>query len=600
MTNLERAIKDGYAHIIGEKGKEKITYVSSDNHVENYSDPEEKVRAEFWAELIYKYEYPVNRIKIEVTVPDRLPTDRADIVVFRDDECKRPYAVVECKNYILSTVGQTLLERASSGQVQQKITTQDIADLKVNPTAPKVPDGHTAMNMVFSDNAPLLEFCDRSTETGSNIQKGYMQMLAGAMSALRNPTSNIDGISFKKIRKVNNGYLYEISIPYEKKLIDEEKPFRRVDGNHRLQAMEQLVSTGQISSTYLIPFCLILFADTDSLKDEKVIFHNINSKAVPLKSEQLLKSVLIQQHDGLDFNDRELIEKFGPEYLLARKILSANPLIVRKLGYIEWIHPRILSTLVDLINYVQEKSGTRIETLEQQEALINSLNNTLRHAHPLGAATLQMASGLLFLLVYMYYQMENGELDPQNKAEKEKNQLIAWAEKYNITDAQHDIEQYAAVNADCIRAIFDKYVLSTEQTIFMSRCFDSRFDENERAIRRAIECVNREKGSSLRLLRVDQHSEGATGQISDRILRDIEMSGLVIADLSSGRANIPHEIGFAMGLKKGLILIHNGTDAEADEHTPSNIKMYEQIRFNQDYHKLETELKAKLIDYYKL
>ena len=230
--------------------------------------------------------------------------------------------------------------------------------------------------------------------------------------------------------------------------------------------------------------------------------------------------------------------------------MSANPLIVKKLGYIEWIHPRILSTLVDLINYVQEKSGTRIETLEQQEALINSLNNTLRHAHPLGAAKLQMASGLLFLLVYMYYQMENGELDPQNKAEKEKNQLIAWAEKYNITDAQHDIEQYAAVNADCIRAIFDKYVLSTEQTIFMSRCFDSRFDENERAIRRAIECVNGEKGSSLRLLRVDQHSEGVTGQISDRILRDIEMSGLVIADLSSGRANIPHEIGFAMGLKK--------------------------------------------------
>ena len=46
--------------------------------------------------------------------------------------------------------------------------------VKVNPTAPKVPDDHTAMNMVFSDNAPLLEFCDRSTGTGSNIQKGYI------------------------------------------------------------------------------------------------------------------------------------------------------------------------------------------------------------------------------------------------------------------------------------------------------------------------------------------------------------------------------------------------------------------------------------------
>lgn len=97
MTYLERAIKDGYANITGTEGKRKITYVTSDNHSENYNDPEEQVRAEFWAELIYKYEYPATRIKVEVVVPDRLPTDRADIVVFSDDDCKRPYAVVECK-----------------------------------------------------------------------------------------------------------------------------------------------------------------------------------------------------------------------------------------------------------------------------------------------------------------------------------------------------------------------------------------------------------------------------------------------------------------------------------------------------------------------
>lgn len=62
--------------------------------------------------------------------------------------------------------------------------------MKVNLTASKVPDGYAAMNTVFSDNAPLVEFCDRSTETGSNIQKGYMQILAGAMSALRNPKAH--------------------------------------------------------------------------------------------------------------------------------------------------------------------------------------------------------------------------------------------------------------------------------------------------------------------------------------------------------------------------------------------------------------------------
>lgn len=97
MSYLERAIKDGYAYLSGSNNKQRITYVTSDAHSENYNDPEEQVRAEFWAELIYKYEYPTNRIKIEVAVPDRLPVDRADIVIFSDDQCKRPYIVVECK-----------------------------------------------------------------------------------------------------------------------------------------------------------------------------------------------------------------------------------------------------------------------------------------------------------------------------------------------------------------------------------------------------------------------------------------------------------------------------------------------------------------------
>lgn len=97
MLYIDRAIKDGYASISTDERGRKITYKISNNHIERYDSSEEQVRAEVWAELIYNYSYPANRVKIEVTVPDRLPTDRADIVVFSDDDCKRPYAVVECK-----------------------------------------------------------------------------------------------------------------------------------------------------------------------------------------------------------------------------------------------------------------------------------------------------------------------------------------------------------------------------------------------------------------------------------------------------------------------------------------------------------------------
>lgn len=95
-TFLSRAIADGHAELTGDGKQQKIQYVAAD-HTERYADPEEQVRAEFWAELIYVYGYAPERIGIEVTVPRRTPSDRADIVIFHDDQQKQPYTVIECK-----------------------------------------------------------------------------------------------------------------------------------------------------------------------------------------------------------------------------------------------------------------------------------------------------------------------------------------------------------------------------------------------------------------------------------------------------------------------------------------------------------------------
>ena len=96
MSYLDQALRDRLAVVEGAEGHRRIRYLAAD-HSERYDDPEEQVRAEFWAELVYRYEYPPERIGVEVTVPDRTPSDRADLVVFKDDDRKDPYAVVECK-----------------------------------------------------------------------------------------------------------------------------------------------------------------------------------------------------------------------------------------------------------------------------------------------------------------------------------------------------------------------------------------------------------------------------------------------------------------------------------------------------------------------
>lgn len=59
----------------------------------------------------------------------------------------------------------------------------------VKPNMP-IPDGDSAMTTVFTPNNPLILFDDINTDTGKNVQKGYMQMFAGAISALRNPKAH--------------------------------------------------------------------------------------------------------------------------------------------------------------------------------------------------------------------------------------------------------------------------------------------------------------------------------------------------------------------------------------------------------------------------
>ena len=93
---LQRAIADGHLQIFTSGRGKKIRYVAVGD-AKNWSHPEEKVRAAHYAELIYCYGYRPECIGVEVTVPDRTPADRADLVIFHDRDRTKPYAVIEYK-----------------------------------------------------------------------------------------------------------------------------------------------------------------------------------------------------------------------------------------------------------------------------------------------------------------------------------------------------------------------------------------------------------------------------------------------------------------------------------------------------------------------
>jgi uncharacterized protein (TIGR02391 family) len=56
--------------------------------------------------------------------------------------------------------------------------------------APLEADGASLMTRVFSVERPILKLADLETESGRNMQKGYMQIFAGAMTGIRNPKAH--------------------------------------------------------------------------------------------------------------------------------------------------------------------------------------------------------------------------------------------------------------------------------------------------------------------------------------------------------------------------------------------------------------------------
>ena len=70
---IKEGIEKGIIKIKGDK----IVYPNGKEY--NFKDPEEKVRAKVFVELIEKYKYPVKRLDTEVLGPRREPKLPADI-----------------------------------------------------------------------------------------------------------------------------------------------------------------------------------------------------------------------------------------------------------------------------------------------------------------------------------------------------------------------------------------------------------------------------------------------------------------------------------------------------------------------------------------
>lgn len=94
MNLIDKGIEKGLIRF--NEDKNVITYIHQ-NKKRNYNNPEEKVQAETFLTLVLIYGYPVERLRLFVSVQMGSETREADIIVYSDDECESTFIVVECK-----------------------------------------------------------------------------------------------------------------------------------------------------------------------------------------------------------------------------------------------------------------------------------------------------------------------------------------------------------------------------------------------------------------------------------------------------------------------------------------------------------------------
>lgn len=435
-------------------------------------------------------------------------------------------------------------------------------------------------------------------------------------------TSNVDGLAVKTVTTklpkaletvgaANAPQLAYLNLP-EADLESGLKLFR-IDGNHRLSAANH-AKPGEANYNLPTPFCIVLHDDaTQAQRFEKVVFHNINAKQIPLTSEENLRLIL-EEGSGSLFDDRTMLESpsFGPAYYLARKLLAeiddrylvalAEPLKNRR------------SLALALTQFLRGKGligdGTDAATLDAE---VPRLRDALQRVNALYNDRSKLSGNGCHgvLVAFLYFALHN-----------EGRQLAAFARWVTSNRIDHlapvttttglgyhyHLGRVQAVDAASLVSVFESILTSRHREIFISMAFRDETKETYETIKKTVRQINDKHQLDIRLreIRIDQFNKGHSYTINDEILKVIEGSGLLIADLTFGNRNVYHEIGYLMGLNRGKGLEQDNFILIADKKTRGdelekdigfNLKSWQQLRF-ESTRQLEVWLTESLETFY--
>lgn len=359
-----------------------------------------------------------------------------------------------------------------------------------------------------------------------NIQNGKRgEISAGIKLSLYTK----DFTDYASSDKLESPLLRRISLTFS---TEKEKYLSRIDGNHRLSAIDDYLTQNSYNPetlNYYVPFCIILQTKSEEAeKYETAFFHLINSKSKQLTTEENLKSILSSEN----FNDQEIEKIIGESGVKAKKLIE----IIKSYhfqGFGNLFAENSRSICLGIFKLLESKNQDHSITdvlkviqaidiiFSEEEKLVNYLRIDI-------------------LLACIFYRLQS---------KKDFSQFKNWI----LSNQLFNIEE---TSANSIIDIYNTTHKKGPYMVFVAMPYFSHqhVTDYNTLFREVLKEIQLKENVELELIPI-MRFRGASQRIDQRLIQKIKECDIFIADITSCNDNVIYEVGLAEGNNKPMILI---------------------------------------------
>lgn len=412
----------------------------------------------------------------------------------------------------------------------------------------RIPEIRTFMETSKFSFFPELIFGFQLTDT-SALQKLKYEQDRG--SILLN-----DGIKFTKAKFVFDIIIGEnpktkvMSIEIPDNIIL-QKPLTRLDGNHRLNVIDNILEEQSNSDllNMVVPFSILMQIKSDVAQQyESAFFYLINSKAEALTSEENLSAIFNNESFSTALK-AELLNISEEQILCIDKISS-----FLQQSNLTFYGNAYFSFALMLTQFTNNYSYERL-----QKAII----------YLAGEYEELNIQGIDIILVLLKYLVDGNKTDYRRFAK--------WIKS-------NDIGKINGLHHTKLIEIYEHIHRRREYKVFVAMPYISfkRVNDFNNLFKEVLKEISEKKVQAKVSLIPIMRFKGNSQRIDSRLIKCIKECDIFIADLTTCNDNVIFEIGLAEGNNKPILLIKAESDTSQLPFDEAELKLKEQVPFDMD------------------